>query len=236
MINSLIIDDQKAAIALLSDYARYSDINVVDTFTNPLEAVEFVLTSQTKIDLIFLDINMDEIDGFEFIERTLKTQSNLDFKIVFITAYPEYAIRGYDFSEYVVGFLPKPIPISDFQDIVDRYQKVFLRQKNLIIHQRKQIFIIPFREILYIEGARNQIYLYQRKNNDSIEYKFYMTFNDMLSRLPSSFIRIHKSYIVQKENIDQVEPNRVKLKFPKVRIPIGQTYKKEAINRLTLTS
>lgn len=228
----IAIDDEPRALEIIDSYIhKIAFLDLVDKFRSPLDAMEFLL--QNKIDLIFLDINMPDITGTEFVKIV-----NPKPMVIFTTAYSEYAIESYELD--AIDYLLKPFEFDRFLKSVIKAREVYglksgLKNKRTVYlsHVDKCISIksgvktyqVKIDDIRYIEGLGNYInvYLSDRKITT------YISLRDFLEELPEKqFIRIHKSYIVSILHIKSFENHQVKLDDKT--IPIGKTYKEKFID------
>jgi two-component system LytT family response regulator len=234
MIRCVVIDDEPWAVDLLVSYIKKVNYLSLSLATNsPLEALSYL--SQHTVDLVFLDINMPEMTGVQMMEI-------MDNKIpvVITSAYPEYAINGFDYN--VVDYLLKPIEFERFlkgllkavQSITSRSalaedKSLMLEKKTtrdfLFIKTDGKLIRVKYDEILYIEGKRDYISI-----TTTVDKLISLdTLSNMELILPSdTFIRIHKSYIVALDKINFIQGNRVCIKDDY--LPIGDTYKNNVLN------
>ncbi len=223
----LIVDDEPLAHEILSDYISKTDLlTLVNSYTNPIEA--FAAIERDKIDLIFLDVQMPELTGIQF----LKLLGN-KCKVILTTAYPEYALDGYEHN--IVDYLLKPISYERFQKAIQKLlhlsnnisEEERVELDHLFVKTEHKIVRVDLDAITYIEGLKDYISIYT--TNERI-----LTLMNMKKAeefLPAKrFIRVHKSYIVSLEKIDSIEKNRIYILGQG--IPIGDTYKDEFFNRL----
>jgi two-component system LytT family response regulator len=230
MINCLIVDDEQAAIDVLTYYVKQAPfLHLVRSTTNPMEAMEWV--NNEKIDIIFLDIQMPEISGLDFI-RTMKGGKS---RVILTTAYSEFATEGFDLD--VVDYLLKPIslprflrgvqravnmitlsaPSSNEEDLEDDY--VFVKTEF-----KGRMLKINLDEIDYIEGMKNYVAIYHNGQKTMA----LLNMKDLKERLPKKkFMRVHKSFIVALNKITTVEGNRIILKNIKAEILLGDTFKED---------
>lgn len=227
MINCIIVDDEQHAIDILVHYAEQTPfINLVGTATNPLEALQMV--NQQKVDLVFLDVQMPELTGIDFIKAI-----NGKCKVILTTAYSEFALEGYDLD--VVDYLLKPVRLPRFLQAV---QKAFnLLDSTHASHESAEddyIFVkteskgkllkINLADIDYIEGMKNYVAIYRAGQKTMV----YTSLKDLEERLPSKqFMRVHKSFIIPINKITGIEGNLVRLKNVTSEILIGENYKPE---------
>ena len=216
-IKCIVIDDEPLAIEKLSIYiSKISWLKHEASFSNAIDALNYLKTND--IDLIFLDIQMDEFSGIQFLE-SLKTFH----KVIITSAYTEYAIKGYEFD--VTDFLLKPFGFERFITATDRVFNQLVDSKTI---KRNYLFIksgynmerVMIDEILYIEGMLEYLQIVTTRN----KLMTLQTFSNIESVLPlSNFMRVHKSFIVAIDKIDMVERNIIKIKDKK--IPVGISYK-----------
>jgi two-component system, LytTR family, response regulator len=223
MIRSVAIDDEPFALDVISIHAaKVPELELLERFTDPFKAVEFLRNN--VIDLVFLDINMPGLSGLELIGK-LKCPP----KIIFTTAYSEYALDSYDYE--AVDYLLKPIEFDRFYKSIQRY----LKQTNPLpgsIQQPaiKHIFIkdgykqvkLLIEDISHIQSEGNYLSLYAGSQRTLTR----MTLTQISALLPATeFLRIHNSYLVNINHVDKIENNHVYCNG--AAIPIGAKYKEE---------
>lgn len=235
-INCIAVDDELSSLKIIREYCSRSQLtNLIGTFTNPNEALQTLNNSQ--VDLIFIDIVLPQIKGHEF----LKTLYNPPMAI-FTTAHREFAFEGFEVD--AVDFLLKPISFERFSKAVSKAYQL-LRLKNhaqqsseetsvsmnefLMVKVEYTTIRIDLSEILYIEGLKDYVKIYT-------EGKLILTkttMKNIMEKLPpSSFFRVHKSYIVAAGKIDMIENSRIVIGTQ--RIPIGESFRSsffEMVNR-----
>lgn len=230
MINYIIIDDETAAHENIRHFAEdFPDLRLLKSCYNAIEAIKFL--RENNVDLIFLDINMPKLSGFDF----LKTLSNPP-KIIVTTAYQEYALEGYALK--VSDYLLKPFSFQRFLQAVEKVQEELNVYKKPITSDNESIssfflkdqnktYQIFTKDILYIQAYGNycKIHLEEKTHVFNKTLSF---FDDLLSE--EHFIRVHKSYIVSLNRIEQIDGNRIFIK--KEVIPIGNTYKRSLQKRI----
>ncbi|WP_299884163.1 LytTR family DNA-binding domain-containing protein [uncultured Lacinutrix sp.] len=221
-LNIIIIDDEQLARKLLENYiSKIEHLDLIGSFKSPIEALS--LLKEKSIDIILLDIRMPDISGLDFL-KTLENPS----AIILTTAYREYALEGYEHN--VTDYLLKPIEFSRFLKAIN---KVDINKNDTTTNYKKEIeyinlkynkktYRIALSSILYVKGE-NEYVNYYLKNDEKL--LIYGTLKDIELKLPSSnFIRIHRSYIININEIDYVEGNRVVIQNQK--LPISDSYKK----------
>ncbi len=231
-ISCIVIDDEPLAMEKMVGYIeKLPYLNLIATFDNAIEPLDFLKTK--KVDLIFLDVQMERLTGIQFLE-VLNNKPN----VILTTAYSEYAIKGYDLD--ISDYLLKPISFERFVKAVD---KVYEKLQNALppVHSGQEvmasqasggegyIFVktefrlekIMFSDILYIEGMGD----YLRIITPTKKIMTLQNFKKMEEMLPSSnFFRVHKSYIVAVDKIENIERNRIKIQDKL--IPVSETYRK----------
>lgn len=225
-INCIIIEDEPLALERTKNYVlRLPHLNLLSSFESGVEALTFL--KQNKVDLIFLDINMDELSGIQLLEST-----KIESEVIITTAYNEYALKGFDLN--VTDYLLKPFTFERFIQAVDKAQDNL--SKGNVVQEKKFIFVkteyrlekLSLSEILYIEGMRD----YRRIHTNEKKIMTLQTFKDFEKEIPQSVIcRVHKSYMVSLDKIVSVERDRIRIKD--VLIPISETYKKEFLERIS---
>lgn len=225
-INCVAIDDEPFALEIMADdIQKISFLNLVGTFSNPMDAWELI--KQGKVDLIFLDIQMPVITGTQFLRSLPKPPM-----VIFTTAYQQYALEGYDLD--IVDYLLKPIPFDRFLKAVNKAEELFrLRskeQQNLpvvedvnfffIYSEYKQIKIY-FEDVLYVEGLKDYVKIYVKQQSKPILTR--MNLKMMATKLsPQLFCRVHHSFIVALDKISAFQ--KTKLLLGEKEIPIGRKF------------
>ncbi|CAL2061440.1 response regulator transcription factor [Tenacibaculum sp. 190524A05c] len=229
-MNYVIIDDEPIAHRVLENYCNELPLlQKVGNAYNALEASEIII--KQKVDLIFLDIQMPKITGFEFLKSLAQPP-----KVIVTTAYKDFALEGYELN--VVDYLLKPFSLSRFLKAINKVNKnnkmnsavsetvsevkngsVFLKGDK--VHHQIQI-----RDILFVEAYGNYVKVYSMEKMIVIHEKI-STLETILSK--HNVLRVHKSFLVTIKHITSIQGNRIHIQDYK--IPIGQTYK-NSINQL----
>lgn len=232
MLTCWIIDDEPLALDLLKTYIdEIPFLRLTGSYLNPSRAMEDILSK--SVDLIFLDIQMPKINGMELAQLIPACT-----KIVFITAFREYALEGYKVNAF--DYLLKPVSFEEFQatcnKALDWFETVSgttseignVADKNVVfVKTDHQIIPLPFRDILYIEGLKDYVKIYTI--NRERPYITLESMKKMEQLLPDSlFIRVHRSFIVQKNKINSLSKTHLTVMDRK--IPIGKTYKRDVQN------
>lgn len=224
-INCIIIEDEPLALERTRSYVqRLPFLELQATFDNGVEALTFLRTN--KVDLLFLDIRMDELSGIQLLESV-----KIDCQVIITTAYPDYALKGYELA--VTDYLLKPFTFERFLQAVDRAQQNLSKAetnpaKNFIfVKTEYRLEKLLLNELLYIEGMRD----YRRIHTTSKRIMTLQTFGDFEQEIPPEIIcRVHKSYMVALDKIDSIERDRIKIRD--TLIPISETYKKAFFERI----
>lgn len=231
-INCLIVDDEPVAREILENHLkRIPAMLLVGSCESAVQA--FQMINSNKIDLIFLDINMPEISGLSFAKSI-----NKKIKIIFTTAYREYAVEGFDLQ--AVDYLLKPISFERLEKAIHKYlgmDTVKVNQPLLNVSQEKSDFIfvksdrkmikIAFNEILFVESLGDYLKIFTSKKSVVCRE----TIANMEAKLPGDrFMRIHRSFIVAVTKIDSYTHEYVEIHNKA--LPISRSYKKEVLQRL----
>ncbi|MCD2424378.1 LytTR family DNA-binding domain-containing protein [Niabella pedocola] len=232
MIKCAIIDDEQSAINVLTNYIkRVSDLELVGTSTDPLKGLELIRSA--KPDVVFLDIQMDEVTGIELINML-----DQEIQVVFCTAFSEFAVESYDLD--AVDYLMKPIPFDRFMKAIRKIRKLLSAgpEKNgneeiaddyifVKAESKGKVLRVNFADIDFIEAKNNYIAFHCGKRIIMV----YSTMKEIENSLSSSnFKRIHKSFIIPISKISLIQSNFLMLKNREDQIPIGKTYKSELLN------
>jgi DNA-binding LytR/AlgR family response regulator len=213
----IIVEDEPLSQEILESYIKdCSQLNLLAVCDHAMKANEFLQAN--SVDLIFLDINMPRLNGIDW----LKSLEQIP-KVIFTTAYPEHAVEGFNLN--AVDFLLKPFSFDRFLKAVNKYIKSLpiieddQKEKNLLVKADKKIYPVQFMDILFIESEGD--YLKIHRTEDVL--MVHDTLKNMISKLPNSFIRIHRSYLVNMDEIDYLEGNQVSVGG--TLIPIANSYK-----------
>ncbi|MBN2214373.1 MAG: response regulator transcription factor [Bacteroidales bacterium] len=230
-INCIAVDDEPLALNIIKEYSgKIPFLNLVKTFDNALDVIDFLKTSQ--VELMFLDIQMEELTGIQL----LKVLTNSP-KVILTTAYDSFAIKSYELD--VTDYLLKPFSFERFTKAVNKaYDQIMLEKgygqaqmgiRNDVGKNEEDYFFVKtefrlqkvnFSDILYIEGQGDYQAILTKKG----KIMTLQNFAKLMASLPSNtFIRVHKSYIVSVSQIEKIERNRIRI-GDKL-IPISETYK-----------
>ena len=225
-IKCIIIEDEKLAAEKLAGYIeKISVIELVSVFKDGISAINYL--QNNSVDIIFLDIEMKEFNGLQFLQA-MKVRP----AVIITSAYEKYALAGYEFS--VIDYLLKPYTLERFLQAIDKvinFKQLKEKAKNyeLIASQSNEyIFIksenriekVVLEDILFIEGMKD----YLRIHTTSKKIMTLQSFNGILKHLPENiFLRVHNSYIISLNRIENIERNRIKI--GETLIPISDKYK-----------
>lgn len=229
----LIVDDEQLARQLLKEFvSKIPNLELKGMCKNPLEAMDVLQSEQ--IDIMFLDIQMPELTGVEFL-KTLQQQP----AVIFTTAYSEYALEGYQLD--VIDYLVKPFPLDRFIKATNKaIEYIDLKrsaEKNsqgkgidsnyILLHADHKIYKVKLNDIQYIEGLKEYVSYFTREKRIIV----LQSLKSIEETLPSNkFIRVHRSYIVPIEKIKTLDGNQVQI-GDKL-IPIGRSYKDDVLKRV----
>ncbi|CDB11535.1 MULTISPECIES: LytR/AlgR family response regulator transcription factor [Bacteroides] len=233
-LNCAIVDDEPLALNLLESYVNKTPfLTLAGKYSSAVQAMKELPGKQ--IDLLFLDIQMPELNGLEFSKMV-----NSHTRIVFTTAFGQYAIDGYKVN--ALDYLLKPISYVDFLQAANKAVQWFelLQQPkeeidSIFVKSEYKLVQIELKNILYVEGLKDYIKIYEEGNSKPI--LSLMSMKAMEEMLPASrFMRVHRSYIVQKDKIRIIDRGRIV--FGKNYIPVSDSYKQtfqEFLDKRTLT-
>ncbi|WP_419489127.1 LytR/AlgR family response regulator transcription factor [Chryseobacterium bernardetii] len=220
-IKCIIVDDEPLAISLLEQYVqKIPFLELVFSTENPIEALEYIQNNDS--DLIFLDIQMPELTGINFMKIVGAKQ-----KYILTTAYSEYALEGYEHN--IVDYLLKPVSFERFLKSAIKAQERFSFQEEeacFFVKSSGQQHRINFNEILYIESIKDYVNI----RTVGEEYIVLDTLKSLENQLPNKFVRIHKSFIINLDKIKSIGAK--KLRVSEQEIPIGDSYRSNLLGRL----
>lgn len=230
MIQAIAVDDEMNALGIIKEFSqRLPDLDLVQTFTDPTKALQFATASKKPIDLVFLDIQMSRLNGL-----TLAGHLPENCRIILTTAYPDYALQGYEMD--VVDYLLKPFSFERFERAVQKVRLLKTTASDSVPGAQKKIkpagddFIfvrtdyktikVKISDITYIEGSGNYVTLHTIKSKILVLQNL-KKFEEQL--MPYQFIRVHKSFIISLSHIESIEKGWILI--DKQEIPIGESYR-----------
>lgn len=232
-MKSIVIDDDKLSRRIIEEFTKKTDfLTHVGSFDNPVEAIR-LLKSGNEVNLIFLDIEMPEMSGLEFI-NTLNNPP----RIIIISSKEQYALQAFEYD--VTDYLLKPIAYGRFFKAVDKAYSLYVRDSvvpegkdEIFIKKNSSLIKLRYADILWVEALEN----YVTVNTYDDKYTIHFTMKSIEKKLPTSkFIRVHRSYIVNTGSINLIEDNSIIIPVEdgKKTIPIGKSYKDKLLKDLNL--
>jgi len=229
-LKCIIIDDEPIARKLIEEFiGDIAFLELIGQAENPAKAIK--LLTENPVDIIFLDINMPTINGIDFLKSSKNTAS-----IIMTTAYAEYAVEA--FSLDVLDYLVKPIPFDRFLKACNKAKEVYDNKQRLLdtkqpandhffIKCDNQIEKVNYDDLLYAESMLNYVLLYTPTRKMIV----YITLKSLEEQLPESqFIKVHKSFIVNRSKIKSIEGNMINLGSEK--ITISQNLREKVLNEI----
>ena len=230
-IKCIVVDDEPLAINVIKEYiTQVPQLELVTTCTDAIQAYQAL--NEYSIDLLFLDIEMPQLNGIDFIKSLANPPA-----VILTTAYRDYALESYEIT--VVDYLLKPISFSRFFKAVTKYLSTSNKVTNpqatptsnsqsgsIYVYANKKNIKVYFDEILYLESIKDYVRIYTTGKN--IITKDTISKYEML--LPNSFMRIHRSFIVNSAKITAFTSHDIEI--DEKELPIGTSYKKRIIELL----
>lgn len=219
MVNCIIVDDEPASRDVLKQYIADIDIlNLVAECKNAIEANESL--NKERIDVMFLDINMPKISGIQLLKSLTSPP-----KVIFTTAYPEYAIDGFELD--AVDYLLKPFSFERFLKAINKYtsltdKETSIANQNVLLKSDKKLYRIPIIDIVYIEAIGDYVKVVFGEQTIIV----HSTFQDLLEQVShANIIRIHRSFAVSIDKFEYIDGNQIIVK--NIPLPIGKAYRKD---------
>ncbi len=214
----IIIEDEPLALEKTKDFVnKVPFLHLSATFDNALNGLTYL--NNNKVDVLFLDINMDELSGIELLES-----SKINSQVIITTAYQQYALKGYELQ--ITDYLLKPFTFNRFLQAVNKAQENLTHRTLdaqpdfIFVKTENRLEKIMLNEIVYIEGMRD----YLRIHTVNKKIMTLQNFSELEKLIPSNLVcRVHKSYMVALNKIDSIERSRIKIADQL--IPVSETYK-----------
>ncbi|MBK7132332.1 MAG: response regulator transcription factor [Bacteroidales bacterium] len=232
-MNCIIVDDDKLSCKILEGYVgKSTSLNLIGSFSDAVEARN-ILTKRHDIELIILDVEMPEMNGFDFI-------GSLDFppNIIIVSSAEEYAMKAFDFN--VVDYLLKPVTYGRFCKAVDKTVRYFSRKEGtssgdeeIFIKKGSSLVKLKLRDIIYIEALENYVTL----NTNDDKFTIHFTMKAIENQLPSGvFIRVHRSFIINKSMIQTIKENSLDINVggSLKSIPVGKSFRDSLLNDINV--
>ncbi len=222
----IIIEDEPLALERTKNYVeKVPFLTLTGTFENSLEGLGYLKSH--SVDVLFLDINMDELSGVELLEST-----HIACQVIITTAYQQYALKGFELN--VTDYLLKPFTFQRFLQAVNKAQENLAKQETsppidfIFVKTENRLEKIMIKDILYIEGMRD----YRRIHTKEKSVMTLQTFSELEEMMPSREVcRVHKSYMVGIQKIDAIERGRILISGQ--RIPISATYRASFYDKIS---
>jgi DNA-binding LytR/AlgR family response regulator len=223
MYRCFIVDDESHAIETLLEYCvKSGQLHVAGTSQNPLDAIKYI-NENKDVDITFLDIDMPELSGLEVADLIFENTA-----IIFTTAHPNYAVQG--FEKNVSDFLLKPISFERFLRAITKVIAGINIKNQKIKKGTDYFFINPgikgkltkinYEDVTHVEGLSNYVLIHTGKQTHIV----YLTMKEIeMSLPPDTFVRIHKSYILNINKVTELDGNKVLIDH--INLPIGASYK-----------
>jgi two-component system, LytTR family, response regulator len=226
MLHAIAIDDEPIALEVLKSHAsKVPFLELRQTFVSTAEALAYM--HQQSPDLLFLDIQMPDLDGLQFARMI----QSLSVPVVFITAYPDHAVEGFQLE--ALDYLLKPVSFARFLQTcnraLDRKMQAAPTATNdhIFVKESYDCVRVRFEELLYVQSDTNLLFIHERQRRIITR----MTLSELLEQLPADrFMRIHKSYVVALSAIQKIEKHQ--LTVGSALIPLAATYREELEKRL----
>ena len=232
-MNCIIVDDDKLSCKILEGFvSKSTSLNLVGSYSDSI-AARNILTKRHDIDLIILDIEMPEMNGFDFI-------GSLDFppNIIIVSSAEEYALKAFDFN--VVDYLLKPVTYGRFCKAIDKTIRYFSRKEEpntgdeeIFIKKGSSLVKLKLSDIVYIEALENYVTL----NTQDDKFTIHFTMKAIESQLSSDvFIRVHRSFIINKSMIQAIKENSLDLNVGDnlKSIPVGKSYRDSLLDDINV--
>ncbi len=232
-MNCIVIDDDKLSRKVIEEFIKKTDfLEHVASFDNAVDAIK-LFKEGNEIHLIFLDIEMPEMDGIEFI-KTLKKPP----QIVIISSKKDYALEAFEYD--VTDYLLKPISYGRFFRAADKSYNMFTKgsaipedKNEIFIKKNSSLIRLKYQDILWVEALENYVIV----NTFDDKFTIHFTMKSIEQKLPSNkFTRVHRSYIVNTSSINLIEDNSIVIPIEggTKSIPIGKSYKDKLMKDLNL--
>ena len=226
MLNCIVVDDDEMSRKVVVHFIEKTNfLQLTKEFDNAIDATHYL--DEEHVDIIFLDVQMPEMTGMEFINALEK-----DIEIILITSEQKYAVEA--FEKKVTDYLVKPIEYGRFlqaaqkaQTNVEIKRAAAVKRKEFFVRTDAKIVRIPYHKILYVEALADYVII----QTDNKKHIVHFTMKGIASRLPDdNFVRTHRSYIVNLDRIEALEDNSILIgeKY----IPIGASYKEAFLDLL----
>jgi len=230
-VKCLIVDDEPLAIEIIENYlTQIEGFEVLATCKNALKA--FKVLEEEKIDLMFLDIQMPQLTGIDFLKSLKNTP-----RVIFTTAHIDYAIESYELD--ILDYLVKPVSFPRFLKAIDKYRSLEINRipraippieskEFVYVKSNKKNYKIYFNEMLYVESLKDYVKIVAKTRELAVK----TTLSEFEENLPKDrFLRVHRSFIVNQDHV--TAHTRKDVEIGEIEIPIGGSYKQKVFDTLT---
>lgn len=232
-MNCIIVDDDKMSCKILEGYVKKStSLNLIGVYNDSVTARN-ILTERKDIDLIILDIQMPELDGFDLI-GSLERPPN----IIIVSSAEQYALQAFDLN--VVDYMLKPVSYGRFCKAIDKTIRYYSHKdsgttgdEEIFIKKASSLVKLKLNDIIYIEALENYVTLTTQEDRFTIHF----TMKAIENQLPSGiFIRVHRSYIINKSMIQSIKENSLDLMIGNTQksIPVGKSFRDTLLNDINV--
>ena len=226
MLNCIVVDDDEMSRKVVVHFIKKTKfLQLAKEFDNAIDATHYL--DEEHVDIIFLDVQMPEMSGMDFINSLVK-----DIDIILITSEQKYAVEA--FEKRVTDYLVKPIEYPRFLQAAEKAKEnieikraATVQRKELYVRTDSKIVRIPYEKVLFVEALADYVII----QTESKKHIVHFTMKGIVNRLPDDdFVRTHRSYIVNLDKIEALEDNS--LLIGEKYIPIGASYKEALLNQL----
>ena len=221
-LNCAIIDDEPLALEMMSDYVQKTAfLTLTGAYNSAVQAIKTI--RENPVDLLFLDIQMPELSGLEFAKVLPKRT-----KVVFTTAFPQYAVEGYEVEAF--AYILKPISYEAFLKVAKRAYdwfsqsekaKNYAKDRFIFVKSDYKLVRIDLDDILFIEGLKDYVRIYTENGDKIMSLMNMKTLEDFLPK--PEFLRSHRSYIVHMNKVKCLD--RFRMNIGENYIPVSESYK-----------
>ncbi len=236
-MKTIVVDDDQLSRKVIEEFInRTESLTLVNSFSNAVDAINNIQNGKEEVDLIFLDVEMPEMSGIEFLKSIEITP-----QVVIISSKESYALEAFEYD--VTDYILKPVSYSRFFKAISKVQKrvqaeeghsSFSETSDEIFIKKNSVLIrLNYNDILFVEALEN----YVTVTTFNERFTIHFTMKSILSRLPEKkFKRVHRSYIINMNKIKGIEDNNILVDLEEGRklIPIGKSYKEKLMNDINL--
>jgi DNA-binding LytR/AlgR family response regulator len=231
-MNCIIIDDDKLSCRVIEEFiSKTESLELLHTFNNPVDAINSI-KNESNIDLIFLDIEMPEMSGIDFLNTITATP-----QIIIVSSKEKYAFNAFEYD--VTDYLLKPVNYGRFYKAVNKAiarfnkDKLDVKANEIFIKHNSTLVRLKYNEILWVEALENYVII----NTFYDKYTIHFTMKAIEQKLPmSKFSRVHRSFIVNTSSINVIEDNAILIKTNDgtKSVPIGKSYRDKLMEDINL--